>query len=36
VNQSAGPLPDGCEPLRLMSMAALLVYWDPTAPRSIA
>src|SRR5690349_13421252 len=24
VNQSAGPLPDGCAPLRLISMAALL------------
>ena len=26
VNQSAGPLADGCEPLRLMSMMALLCW----------
>jgi hypothetical protein len=25
VNQSAGPLPDGCAPLRLISMAKLLL-----------
>jgi hypothetical protein len=26
VNHSAGPLPDGCEPLRLISISVLLHY----------
>src|SRR6266550_5410813 len=37
VNQSAGPLPDGCEPFRLMSMVALrcFVLGHDLVPRSL-